>query len=238
MDKLTVASLLAILAVSTIPVTAQEGLPNPGITPDNWLYGLDRAIERLQLVFASTDDKARIRFEQAQERLSEAKVMADKGKHDLAKRMIEDYVEALNESMRFGEEIANLAKKREFESLIARATQIHLDVLSEVYEKVPEQAKEAIQRAMEQSIRGHQKALEVLNKTGGIPTFIPKEIQLPEVVPEEVKSRLEKIGEIKPSLEIREEITTKPGREEVVQSKIEQPTKEIPQPTKTPGVPG
>jgi len=78
------------------------------------------------------------------------------------------------------------------EQLVAKATSIHLEVLSEVYEKVPEQAKLAIERAMSISVRGHERAVEALKKKGALGE-IPEEAALPEVVPDEVKEKL-KLG--------------------------------------------
>ncbi|MHC1635199.1 MAG: hypothetical protein ACXQTS_01055 [Candidatus Methanospirareceae archaeon] len=48
--------------------------------------------------------------------------------------------------------------------LISLATSVHIDVLDEVYEKVPEQAKGAILKAKEASMNGKKSALKALSE--------------------------------------------------------------------------
>jgi hypothetical protein len=147
-------------------VFAQEQLVNPGITPDNPLYALDRAIEKLQLMLTFDDkSKAKLHLMIAEERLSEAKAMVDKGKPEFVEDLTKEYEVELNKC----NEIASKAQEvginvTEVRELVALATSKHLDVLEDVYEKVPEQAKLAIERAKNVSMKGQEEALKKLGE--------------------------------------------------------------------------
>jgi hypothetical protein len=132
MKKIILACLFG-LAVLTIGVCAQEELPSPGITPDSFLYGLDRALEALQKALTFMPEaKAKLALQLASERLAEAKEMERKGKTELANKAAEDYGKELDEGRKYGEEIAEAAKKREVEEIISKATSVHIKVLEKI----------------------------------------------------------------------------------------------------------
>ncbi len=95
----------------------------------------------------------------------------------------------------FGREISEIARglsdNRTVDELAAKATYHHLEVLALVYEKVPEPAKEAIERAMEVSVRGHERAVEALKGKGALPEGISDNVT--EGVPDEVKKKILKL---------------------------------------------
>ncbi len=137
-----------------------------------------------------------INLKAAEARLNRAKAKAEEGE-------IEEVEEALKEfedQYKFGEEISQIAQglgkdTTTVEQLVGEATSIHLEVLADVYEKVPEQAKPAIENAMEVSAKGHQKAVEALKEKDALGE-IPEEIPMPDKVPEEVEEKIqEKIKE-------------------------------------------
>lgn len=109
-----------------------------------------------------------------------------------------DAVDELDKLFNFGAEISEIAQglgkdTTTVEELVARATSIHLEVLAIVYEKVPEQAKPAIERAMGVSIRGHERAVEALKKKGALGD-LSEEPPIPPGIPEEVKEKILKPG--------------------------------------------
>ena len=123
-------------------------------------------------------------------RLNRAKAKADENNTE----GVEDAIDDTEKLFKFGEEISEIAQglgkdTTTIEELVARATSIHLEVLAEVYKKVPEQAKPAIERAMASSVRGHEKAVEALEETGALGD-IPEEPPLPEGLPDAVKEKL------------------------------------------------
>ncbi len=89
---------------------------------------------------------------------------------------------------KFGEEICQIARKlgkdtTPVEKLVAQSTAIHLAVLTDVYEKLPEPAKTKIEKPIEVAIVSHTQAVEALKQKGAI-TEIPKisETKIPEKV--------------------------------------------------------
>jgi hypothetical protein len=71
----------------------------------------------------------------------------------------------------FGEEISRIAQDiglniTKVEELIAEATSIHLGVLADIWERVPEQAQPAIAQEMEKLLARHNAAVEALGQMG------------------------------------------------------------------------
>jgi len=92
---------------------------------------------------------------------------------------------------RFGQEISQIIEETglniaEVAELVTEATSMHLEVLAELYEEVPEQAKKAVERAMEQSFRGYERMMMVLERTGVEDSELP-------VIPEKTRQRMEDI---------------------------------------------
>jgi len=124
-------------------------------------------------------------------RLNKAKAEAEEDEFEEAENAIEESTELSG----FGEEISEIARGlgkdiTTVEQLVARATGHHLDVLALVYEKVPEQAKPAIERAMTVSVRGHERAVEALKEKGALGE-LPEEPPIPAGVPKRVKERIQ-----------------------------------------------
>ena len=78
---LTIAGIIIIMFSMSAAAQGEE-LPDPGVTPDSPLYGLDKAMEAIQNVFNSgNEEKSRYGLNIAEERLAEAKAMAEKGNY-------------------------------------------------------------------------------------------------------------------------------------------------------------
>ncbi|RLI82847.1 hypothetical protein DRP07_04430, partial [Archaeoglobales archaeon] len=156
-----ISSLALTLALLTlISSAAAQELPDPGITPDSWMYGIKRAFESITLIL-TFDEVAKVekRLQYAELRLIEAKVMAEKGKPEYVEKLLEDYQKELEEVSKV---IPSAKDKEKLSELVALATSRHLEVLDKVTEVVPEEAKEKVSLAKEMSIRGNQEALRAL----------------------------------------------------------------------------
>jgi len=159
----------------------------------------------------------------------------------------EEAIEEFEKYAAFGQEISEIAQgigkdTTTVEQLVARATTHHLEVLNDVYNKVPEPAKEAIQKAMTISEIGRQQAVEALKKKGVLEN-IPETVPVPREVKEKVFEergipKKEKAG--KPEVETPEvekpetekpeiEEMEKPEAEEVEKPEVEIPEAEIPE---------
>ncbi len=100
---------------------------------------------------------------------------------------VQDALQQFEEMARFGEEISQIAQGlgkdvATVEELVARATTIHLEVLSKVLEQVPDQARAAVEGAMQESVKGYERATEALEKIG-TPDIIPPKPPIPKEVP-------------------------------------------------------
>jgi uncharacterized protein with HEPN domain len=91
----------------------------------------------------------------------------------------------------FVQEISQIAEETdvnvaEVAELVTNATSRHLEVLAELYEEVPEEAKEAVKWAMEESFRGYEEITKALMRSGA------EESELP-AIPESIRQRMEDI---------------------------------------------
>jgi len=160
-----------LLAPIVFAQTNEAELPNPGILPNSPVYFLKPLTEKVRGIFIlGEDNKALYSLKLADKRLSEAKALADKGEDELAtntaERAAEENQEAqehLDKAETQGKDVTAVVERLAANSARQQA------VLTRVLEKVPEQAKAAIQRAMEMSKRGLMKAREMQTKEKGKP---------------------------------------------------------------------
>ena len=188
-------------------VLAQETeLPDPGLTPDSPFYFLETIAEGIGTFFTFGDLKKAERYANlAAERLAEAKAVVEKGKSELAVKTLERYEMQLNKSIARAEKAQTKGKDTEkvmaVLTRVGKTTSKHLEVLAEVYKKVPEQAKPAIENAMKVSVKGHEKAVEVLKAQNALGE-VPETVSLPVEVPEKVRERIQM--KVQQELEVEE----------------------------------
>lgn len=165
MKKTFLISLLALFLVAGTVSAQTEDLPKAGMLPGNPFYFLETLSEGIGTFFTFGDiKKAERHLALAGERLAEAGELAEKGKVNRAEKATEKYQERLDKALAKAEEARTKGKDTDaILEKIAEATVRHQAVLATVYERVPEQAKEAIQRAMEKSARGHETALSAVS---------------------------------------------------------------------------
>jgi len=206
-----------------VPEKAKEAIVKAKNTATNSQRNALRA-----LAVESPERAIEINIKAIEARLNRAKVKAEEGEtEEVEKALIE-----FENQYKFGEEISQIAQglgkdMTTVEQLISKATSVHLEVLSEIYERVPEQAKPAIEKAMEVSLKRHEKAIQVLKEKSDLDK-VPTEIPMPERVPKEVEERVEK----KVQEEIEKEEIEKPEAEksegEVL---LEEKPAPVPEPT-------
>lgn len=93
----------------------------------------------------------------AEARLNAARENAEEGDGDAAKENLKDY----NQYAEFGQQISSMAKgirtgETSVEDLVKRATSHHIQVLENVRQKLPQQAQQEFQRALDNSQRVQQ----------------------------------------------------------------------------------
>jgi len=137
----------------------------PGLLPDSPFYFVKSWSEGIGTFFTFGDVAKAERFlNLSEKRLAEADALVAKGKPEAAEGAIGRYQEHLGRALTKAEE----AKTKGFDTdevlaKVAETTLKHQAVLADVYEKVPTQAKSAIERAMQASMRGHEEALRAVS---------------------------------------------------------------------------
>lgn len=153
-----------------IHVEEEVVLPEPGILPDSPFYGLGRAMERLQMAFTFGEaNKLELGLKHAEKRLAETRAMIQKEKTENVPELLEEYTQNMEQIReRINQQFANCEniedaecqKMAQIMEHVSEQTMKHVQVLQGVLEKAPEQARNAIQNAMEKSVRNHTEAME------------------------------------------------------------------------------
>ena len=185
-------AVLAILAVVGVGGTGTV-IASQGSVPGDGLYPVKILTENVRLATAFDEEsKAETQLAIAEEKLKEIEKLQERG--------IEDEERIGEAADRYGDmisqaagNVASAAQSGEgfdeaLAELVAKATSIHLTVLAEVYEKVPDQAKPAIERAMQESTRGQEEALRGVSN--GRRQEIEQEVEQRR---EEVQERLDNL---------------------------------------------
>lgn len=146
----------------------------------------------MALAIENPEKAAEINLKAVEARLNRVKTKTEEGKIEEVKEAIKEF----ENQYKFGEKISQIAKGlgkdvASVEQLVEKATSIHLEVLAKVYEKAPEQAKSAIEKAMEVSVRGHEKAVQTLKGKNGLGEVLEKTSIILEGVPKKIKERIE-----------------------------------------------
>jgi len=107
---------------------------------------------------------------------------------------VEEALGDIDRLFRFGEEISEIARglgqdTTTVEELVAKATSVHLEVLAEVHEKVPEQVRVAIENTMANSLMNRERVVEALKNKGAL-SNIPEEAPALERIQAEVLERV------------------------------------------------
>jgi hypothetical protein len=177
MKKLRLLLLLPLLAMFLLGGTAQaqeKDLPDPGILPDSPFYFLKIIFENIGDFFTFGDEaKAERALELSGKRLAEAKALMEKGDTETAQAAIAAYQEQLEKSLAIAKNAQDEGADTDaiFTS-VAEATGKHQATLLSIREQVPEEAKEAILRALQTGKISREEAISALPKDA-IPALPP-----------------------------------------------------------------
>jgi len=150
---------------TTVPVQnwLEGDIYTPKLLPTNPFYFLKTWKERFELIFAATPEKrVAKRVEFTTRRLAETKALFEK-RSAKAEKWLERYQSQLetlqNEMAKLPEEKADWLLEH-----VGEVTQKHQEILLDVYEKAPEQAKKGLENALGNSSKGHQRAIEAISE--------------------------------------------------------------------------
>lgn len=162
---LTALTLVAANASAQQANVSSENGVAPGLTPASPLYGIEMFVEDLEVKIAGmiggSDMKAKALANNAEERVSEARSLIDKNQSEEATKAIERYSKTLNQSIG----LANRGQDDILKQKINNISSKNVETLKQVKEKVPDQAKPAIENAINQSERRRGPPENALNKS-------------------------------------------------------------------------
>jgi len=153
-----------LIAVSPVlaAVELATTLPEPGILPDNPLYGIKKGFETIGGMFKFTEmTKAEYKIKLGEKRLAESQAMSDKGEDEVAAELVQEYEMNMEQANTRIE--AAVAKGQNVTSLIERVTarrESHMAVLQRVYDNAPESAKAGLTNAINNANRSTERIIE------------------------------------------------------------------------------
>ena len=150
-----------------------------GLTPDSPFYIFKTLKENIQIFFTfNAEQKVKQFLHLADVRLAEYQKMIEKGKTEIAQKTLEKYEKQLARALAKVEELKSKGKDvKDISERIATTTAKHIEVLENNLEKVPESAKEGIERALENSRKVIEKFQEGEQQRGQ-PSALPIEDEI------------------------------------------------------------
>lgn len=160
-------SLLFLSIVVAAPFSASAAT-NPGVKPGSFFYFFDTAFERVNLFFTfNPEKKARKALEYADERLAEAETLTESKDSSMVKAVMENYTANIVLAAEKSKEVKDQQASENLFSTIADNTSKNQEVLSSVLVKVPEEAKDAILKAIEASKKEQEEATKQIAQLKG-----------------------------------------------------------------------
>ncbi len=151
-----------------------------GSSPGSPLYGVDRAVESLRFALArSPEGRAELAMAFAEERLAELEdLIGADGSNANIQQAIDGYGENISQAAQALAVVAatnDEARAEALANLLQQALSVHDEVLAEVQERVPEQAKDQVGRAIDASQAAMQRLDEIFadGMPGGPPDETP-----------------------------------------------------------------
>ncbi|KRQ86204.1 hypothetical protein ABG79_02045 [Caloramator mitchellensis] len=159
MKKIIVFAVSLIISFNLTIAHAETQEVNAGITPDSILYPIDKLVDEVKIALADdSQEKIEVITTVAEERLSEAQVMAEEGKEELTKTTVEEYQSKMDDAQSEfktiidNENQTTEVKSEEIDKIkeqIDAKYKKSIEVLTKIQEKVSENAKPTIQKVIE-----------------------------------------------------------------------------------------
>ncbi|AEH60725.1 hypothetical protein Mzhil_0863 [Methanosalsum zhilinae DSM 4017] len=164
-------------------------LEKKSISPNDRGYTAKKTAEEISIqTEVNPVDKAHKYSRIAEHRLNEVDRLVESNRTDSIEPVLEDYETIINDMSMMAEGLDE-ANRTEVEIIVAESTLKHQERLEMVHQKVPDNAKESIEKAMNRSLAGHERALEALEKRDSIPEDLRKDIDRAPVVNESIRNQ-------------------------------------------------
>src|SRR3989344_2093135 len=193
----------------------EEVLPEAGLTSASPFHVFERFGDwaRLNVLTFGAVRKAEVKVQIAEKRLAELKAVVEAGADASVVENAEGFVDSSSTSLQNDADTLD-ARGQDVSGLIEKLNALSLkqqSVLEGVLERAPEQAKEALARALENSRKGLERAEEVLGRQ--VEKKLIKEEKAKEILTnsverlkEQIENRSEKIKEIASKGEVPPEV--------------------------------
>ncbi len=146
------AVFTAVLVMTSVAFAQPaDSLQEPSSLPGSITYSIDRAIESVSLAFTFSDKaEAEKRLDIAEKRLAEARELSDMNRSDDTEKVMKEYVEQMSKAEEITEDLPR-DDRQEVRTRVNESAEIHAGVLKEVMEKIPVEARQGIETALESS---------------------------------------------------------------------------------------
>lgn len=190
--------VLMILFASSVSASAET---KAGIKPSSFFYFFDTAFEKINLFLNfNPQKKAEKALEYANERLAEAEAVAQEKNTDAVKTAVAGYESNIASAAEESNQIKDKNKTEELLNLIADNTSKHQEILADVLSKVPEEAKEAITKAIEASRKGQEEVMKQIVELKGEVEQLKQEVAELKTQNEEQEKTIGEVGKQKPEI--------------------------------------
>ncbi len=191
-------SFLILVTLFASPVSALAET-KAGIKPGSFFYFFDTTFEKINLFFTfNPEKKAQKAMEYAEEKLAEAEAMASENKPGAVATAMTNYQDDVSLATNESKTIEDKTKAENLLASIADNTSKHQEVLTEVLNKVPDEAKDAITKAIEVSRKGQEEALKQIADLKGEVEQLKKEVAELKTQNEEQEKTIEEVNKQKP----------------------------------------
>jgi DNA-binding transcriptional ArsR family regulator len=155
-----------ILSISFLAILTGFFVWNVEAYPGDLFYPIKRARENLQLFFTFDNlEKANKHLQLAEERLKEAKVVIERGNEEMAKHVIQEYIDEMKNAKNEVEKTDKLYASNTLES-IGEITSKDIFIIQNLKIKAPGLSKQ-LDAALNVSIESHKSAVKQLGKITG-----------------------------------------------------------------------
>ncbi|MFH1162387.1 MAG: DUF5667 domain-containing protein [Candidatus Jorgensenbacteria bacterium] len=209
-----VTILLFLVVVFALPVSASAAA-NAGVKPGSFFYFFDTTFERVSLFFTfSPEKKAQKALEYADERLAEAEALAEEKDTSAVKTAVAGYENNIAYATEESKQIKNKEKAEGLLASITDNTSKHQEILSDVLSRVPDEAKEAITKAIEASRKGQDEATKQIAELKGEIEKLKKEVaELKKESSDPQANEVEKLKKEVEELRLKEAVKAKTPQE-------------------------
>jgi len=154
------------LSSARAEVVAETNLPAPGILPDSPFYFFKTFWESVNLALTFNPvAKTEKMMHFAEKRLAEAQALVEKGKDDLAEKVLAKYRKQVSAVVQKAQKLSGQGEKADQAlSKVTEKALKHEEVLTDLYKKLPPQAQPAVAAALEASMKGQQEAFQALSE--------------------------------------------------------------------------